>query len=127
MQRLLRFRTGCHGLPSDVGGHQAVPRHQRICPFCADGLGDEKRMHLEFECTALQDLRVSFAPLFQRATIGRCGFHWLQPPSADQGTKAMACSLLRYHKLTCSLGLLLAACRRWNLQRSGPNAVMVSD
>ena len=25
-------------------------------------------MHLVFECTALQDLRVSFAALFQRAT-----------------------------------------------------------
>ena len=25
-------------------------------------------MHLVFECTALQDLRVSFAPLFQQAT-----------------------------------------------------------
>ena len=62
MQRLLRFRTGCHGLPRDVGGHQGVPRHQRICPLCAGGLGDE--MHLVFECTALQDLRVSFAPSF---------------------------------------------------------------
>ena len=66
MQRLLRFRTGCHGLPRDVGGHQGVPRRQRICPLCAGGLGDE--MHLVFECTALQDLRVSFAPLFRRAT-----------------------------------------------------------
>ena len=66
MQRLLRFRTGCHGLPRDVGGHQGVPRHQRICPLCAGGLGDE--MQLVFEYPALQDLRVSFAPLFQRAT-----------------------------------------------------------
>ena len=66
MQRLLRFRTGCHGLPRDVGGHSGVPRHQRICPLCAGGLGDE--MHLVFECTALQDLRVTFAALFQRAT-----------------------------------------------------------
>ena len=34
--------------------------------MCAGGLRDE--MHLVFECTALQDLRMSFAPLFQRAT-----------------------------------------------------------
>ena len=66
MQRSLRFRTGCQGLPRDVGGpwpHPCVPRHQRICPLCAGGLGEE--MHLEFECIALQDLWVSFAPLFQ--------------------------------------------------------------
>ena len=43
-----------------------MPKHQRICSLCAGGLGDE--MHLVFECTALQDLWVSFAPLFQRAT-----------------------------------------------------------
>ena len=73
MQRLLRFQTGCHGLPRDVGGHRGVPRHQRICPLCAGGLGDE--MHLVFECAALQDLRVSFAALFQRATTTK-QFMW---------------------------------------------------
>ena len=67
MQRVLRFRTGCHGLPRDVGGHQGVPRRQSICPLCAGGLGDE--IHLVFECTALQDIWVSLAPLFERATF----------------------------------------------------------
>ena len=65
MQRILRFRTGCHGLPRDIGSQQGVPRQDRICQLCGSGVGDE--MHLVFECEALQDLRVSFAPLFQRA------------------------------------------------------------
>ena len=42
MQRFLRFRTGCHGLPENVGSQSGVPRHQRVCQLC--GFGDE--MHL---------------------------------------------------------------------------------
>ena len=65
MQRLLRFRTGCHGLPRDLGSQQGVARRDRICPLCRAGVGDE--MHLVFECTALQDLRNAFAPIFEGA------------------------------------------------------------
>ena len=48
VKSLLRFRTGCHGLPRDVGSMTAVPRCDRICTLCAAGLGDE--MHMLFEC-----------------------------------------------------------------------------
>ena len=40
-----------------------APLVEGTCPSCGGGLEDE--MHLVFECTALQDLQVSFAPLFQ--------------------------------------------------------------
>ena len=46
MQRLLRFRTGCHGLPKDIGSQSGVPRHQRVCQLCGTGFGDE--LHLVF-------------------------------------------------------------------------------
>lgn len=62
MKRVLRFRTGCHGLPRDLGAQQNVPRRERLCRLCGDGLGDE--MHVVFECAALRDLRAQFAPIF---------------------------------------------------------------
>ena len=63
MQRFLRFRTGCHGLPKDVGSQSGVPRHQRVCQLCGTGFGDE--MHLVFECAAMADLRGQFPHIFQ--------------------------------------------------------------
>ncbi len=37
--QLLRFRLGCHGLPSDVGRHRAdpLPRHERLCTGAMPG------------------------------------------------------------------------------------------
>ena len=35
---------------------QGVPRERRYCTLCQQGIGDE--LHLDFECAALQDLRV---------------------------------------------------------------------
>ena len=61
MQRFLRFRTGCHGLPENVGSQSGVPRHQRVCQLC--GFGDE--MHLVFECAGMADLRGQFPDIFQ--------------------------------------------------------------
>ena len=63
MQRLLRFRTGCHGLPEDIGSQSGVPRHQRVCQLCGTGFGDE--VHLVFECAAMADLRGQFPDIFQ--------------------------------------------------------------
>ena len=54
MQRFLRFRTGCHGLPKDIGSQSGVPRHQRVCQLCGTGFGDE--LHLVFECGAAPGL-----------------------------------------------------------------------
>ena len=72
LRDLLRFRTGCHGLPRDVGsrgrGPAFVPRQSRLCPLCHVGPGDE--LHLVFECSALHDLRGASRHLFAgRATL----------------------------------------------------------
>ena len=63
MQRFMRFCTGCHGLPKDVGSQSGVPRHQRVCQLCGTGFGDE--MHLVFKCAAMADLRGQFPDIFQ--------------------------------------------------------------
>jgi hypothetical protein len=62
--QLLRFRLGCHGLPSDVGRHRAdpLPRHERLCTWCYAGRGDEK--HMVFECSALQHIRDKYSAMF---------------------------------------------------------------
>ena len=66
LRQLLRFRTGCHGLPVDVlrRGRGRVPRHQRVCSACGSGqVGDER--HLVFECAALEPLRLQQPGLFE--------------------------------------------------------------
>ena len=66
LRDFLRFRTGCHGLPRDVGsrghGPAYVPRRSRLRPMCRAGPGDA--LHLVFECSAVQDLRDSARHLF---------------------------------------------------------------
>ena len=51
MQRLLRFRTGFHGLPKDIGSQSGagVPRHQRVCQLCGPGLA--RHCQLVMRCT----------------------------------------------------------------------------
>ena len=45
MQRLLRFRMGCHKLPRDTGCWLRVPRRNRFCRLCQLGaLGGEKHL-----------------------------------------------------------------------------------
>ena len=63
---LLRFRLGCHTLPSVTGRRAGIPRSERICLLCMHGVGDEK--HLVFECSALNGIRLRFPHLFT-------GFH----------------------------------------------------
>ena len=64
MHRFLRFRMGCHKLTRDTECLPGVPRQDRICMMCQQGvLGDEK--HLVFECPALQDLRNRNKNLFK--------------------------------------------------------------
>ena len=63
MQRFLRFRTRCHGLPKDTGSQIGVPRRQRLCQLCGADYGDET--HLALDCHSLADLREQFANIFQ--------------------------------------------------------------
>ena len=61
LRSLLRLRTGCHGLPRDLGSRAGVPRALRLCPLCIAGPGDE--LHALLECNALQGLRDQFPML----------------------------------------------------------------
>ena len=64
MQLLLRFRMGCHRLPRDTGCCLSVPRLNKFCTLCQQGvLGDKK--HIVCECPALQDLCDRYEILFQ--------------------------------------------------------------
>ena len=63
MQRFLRFRTGRHGLPKDLGSQTGVPRSQRLCQLCGANYGGET--HFVFECLGLADLREQFASILQ--------------------------------------------------------------
>jgi len=63
MQRFLRFRMGCHGLPRDTGSWTRTPRSTRTCQLCSlTSLGDEK--HFVFECPAFQSVRDTYRHLF---------------------------------------------------------------
>ena len=63
---LLRFRLGCHTLPSVTERRAGIPRSERLCLLCMHGVGDEK--HLVFECSALNGISLRFPHLFT-------GFH----------------------------------------------------
>ena len=63
MQRFLRFRTGFHGLPKEIGSQSGVPRHQRVCQLYGTGFGDE--LHLVFECAVMADLHGHFPHIFE--------------------------------------------------------------
>ena len=73
MRNFLRFRAGCHGLPSDVGKWTHVPRHQRLCSQCST-ICDAR--HLIFECTALDALKVEYACLFSEPNPTMLSFMW---------------------------------------------------
>ena len=90
MQRVLRFRTGCHGLPKDVGSQHGVPRHQRVCELCGTGFGDE--MHLVFECTSLADLRDCFPEVFH---AGQTMQQFMWQPNLLQVSKFLIAGMKR--------------------------------
>ena len=73
MVRLLRLRTGCHGLPNIAGSWAGVPRSQRLCPLCGSQYSDER--HALLECPALAALRQQYGQLFSARTCMR-SFLW---------------------------------------------------
>ena len=65
MRSMQRFRMGCHKLPRDTGCWLGVPRLNRFCTLCQQGvLGDE---NIVFECPVLQDMQDRYQNLFQAA------------------------------------------------------------
>ena len=75
VKSFLRFRSGCSGLPVDAGRFLGVPRHARVCHLCAF-LDTCDEYHLVFDCGALADLRVRYAPLFTIGTLTMQEFMW---------------------------------------------------
>ena len=75
MVRLLRFRTGCHRLPSMTGSFSGVPRSERRCPLCDSHYPDER--HVLLECPSLGALRQEFSTLFVEGQTLRM-FMWQQ-------------------------------------------------
>ena len=66
MKQFLRFRLGCHNLPVAVGRRTNIDRADRVCPHCAGCVGDE--LHMVYECSYLQPLRLQYAHLFTSDT-----------------------------------------------------------
>ena len=99
MQRFLRFRTGCHGLPKDIGSQTGVPRRQRLCQLCGADYGDE--MHLVSECHGLADLREQIASILQeRLTMQQ--FMW--QPDMLQAAKFLDAGVTRMQETYLMLG-----------------------
>ena len=72
VQKFLAFKLGCHGLPVAMGRRSGISRSARLCPHCHDGnVGDE--LHMVFECSFLQPLRVQYA---NNASIFQSGRLW---------------------------------------------------
>jgi hypothetical protein len=75
LRLLLRFRMGCHDLPSDAGRRQGVPSLQRVGPQCSVGeVGDER--HLLFICPALEHIRSRYRHLCGPQTFTMVQFLW---------------------------------------------------
>ena len=99
LQRFLRFRTGCHGLPKDNGSQTGVPRRQRFCQLCGADYGYE--MHLVFECRSLADLREQFTNIFQeRQTMQQL----MWQPDMLQVAKFLDASVKRIQKIDPDAG-----------------------
>ena len=63
VQKFPAFKLGCHGLPVAMGRRSGIPRSARLCPHCHDG-SVEDELHMVFECSFLQPLRVQYTNLF---------------------------------------------------------------
>ena len=71
MQRLLRFRMGCHKLPRDTGCWPRMPRLNGFCTLWHQGvLGDEN--HLMYECPALQICVIGMRTCFKHLKVMPC-------------------------------------------------------
>ena len=75
MSVFLRFRMGCHSLPIVRGRRSGVPRHLRLCSYCAThSVGDER--HFVFDFVGLQPIRELYLDLFGPAIVTMQQFMW---------------------------------------------------
>ena len=81
---LFQFRIGTYKLPANNLKNNNIPRNERICTICDEGvLGDE--IHFLYECTKLVDLRNKYIPSCNRASANIHNFtRMLQTTEPDQ-------------------------------------------
>ena len=63
MKRFLGFRLGSHMLPVALGCRFGVPCRERVCQHCNQGVVEDE-LHLVWECSHLQPLRLQFGHPF---------------------------------------------------------------
>ena len=65
IRSLMRLRLGAHDLRVCTGRWERLPRDQRLCQRCQQGVVEDE-LHMVFECSLYQHLRAHqrFAPLF---------------------------------------------------------------
>ena len=70
MQHLLRFRMGCHKLLKDTGCWLRVPRQNRVCIMCQQGvLGDEKHLLISVSVLHCRICVIGMRTLFRRLKV----------------------------------------------------------
>ena len=73
---LSKIRISSHNLPVEVGRYMGMDRHDRLCPFCSTGLGDEQH----YLCECLDPLFSTHRdPLFTHITKKFPNFPQLSP------------------------------------------------
>ena len=61
-QALSCMRLVSHDLEIEVGRRSSIPRHERICKLCSNGIEDEQ--HFLLVCDKLAQVRLQYLPLF---------------------------------------------------------------
>ena len=81
---LFQFRIGTYKLPANNLKNNNIPRNERICTICDEGvLGDE--IHFLYECTKLDDQINKYIPSCNRASANIHNFtRMLQTTEPDQ-------------------------------------------
>ena len=63
-EALAQLRTGSHWGAEETGRWERIPREQRICPHCVDGVEDVA--HMLFDCPLYAPLRAQYSELFSQ-------------------------------------------------------------
>jgi len=89
-EALAQLVTGSHWGAEETGRWQKLPREQRVCPHCHQGIEDVD--HMVFHCPLYALLRLRFASLFQPTPASLHEF--LQQSPACLASFAAACKRL---------------------------------
>ena len=76
-----KMRISAHGLPIETGRYSGIPRNERVCPLCNNGIGNELHYLLECNMPKMVDVRV---PILQKVVSNDSLFYSM---SGDQKCK----------------------------------------